>query len=97
MITFALPQGKSMFNCFMIWKERNLLIFAEDIFVVYNTQYDYATSGMGHTQHALMEAVDRLGDYNICITDREFLTEKSSSMDTCLAVDFVGGYLADFG
>lgn len=27
---------------------------------------------------------------------QEFLTEKSSSMDTCLAVDFVDEYLADF-
>ena len=86
-----------MLNCYMIWKERNLLIFAAVIFWGYNTLYDSATSGIGPTEQALMEAVDRLGDYNICITDREFLTEKSSSMDTCLAVDFVGGYLADFG
>ena len=74
-----------------------MLIFAAVIFWGYNTLYDSATSWIEPTEQALMEAVDRLGDYNICITDREFLTEKSSSMDTCLAVDFVGGYLADFG
>ncbi len=39
----------------------------------YNTLYDSATSWIEPTEQALMEAVDRLEDYNICITDQEFV------------------------
>lgn len=39
----------------------------------YNTLYDSATCWIEPTEQALMDAVDRLEDYNICVTDQDFV------------------------
>lgn len=39
----------------------------------YNTLYDSATSWIEPTEQALMDALERLEDYNICVSDHEFL------------------------